>query len=70
MNLKICLVPVYQDNEAELRLARDMQDAWEELEKAFGKKDGKAGQLGRLKFYVGNESPPCPCCGGGDECSL
>jgi hypothetical protein len=64
MNLELCLVPSVEGNEAELKLAMDVRDAWERFEKALKKKDGREGYLGRLKIYVGDESPACPCCGG------
>jgi hypothetical protein len=64
MNLELCLVPSGEGNEMELQLARDVRDAWEKFERALQNKGGREGYTGRLKIYVGDESPACPCCGG------
>jgi hypothetical protein len=64
MNLELCLVPSVEGNEMELLLARDVRDAWEKFERALQNKGGREGYTGRLKIYVGDESPACPCCGG------
>jgi hypothetical protein len=64
MHLELCLVPSVAGNEMELLLARDVRDAWEKFERALQNRGGREGYTGRLKIYVGDESPACPCCGG------
>jgi hypothetical protein len=64
MNLELCLVPSVEGHEMELLLARDVRDAWEKFERSLQSKGGREGFTGRLKIYVGDESPACPCCGG------
>jgi hypothetical protein len=64
MNLELCLVTSDEGNEMELRLARNVRDAWGKFERALQNKDGREGYTGRLKIYVGDECPACPCCGG------
>jgi hypothetical protein len=64
MNLELCLVPSVEGNEMELQLARDVRDAWEKFERDLQNKGGREEFTGRLKIYVGDESPACPCCGG------
>ena len=64
MNLELCLVPSNRGGVMELQLARDVRDAWEKFERALQNKGGREGYTGRLKIYIGDECPACPCCGG------
>jgi len=47
----------------ELQIARDVRDALATYEEASQKRDGTQGYLGRLKIFVGDDVPACPCCG-------
>jgi len=62
-NLEICLVPETEGDSEELQIARDVRDALATYEEASQKRDGTQGYLGRLKIFVGDDVPACPCCG-------
>jgi hypothetical protein len=60
VNLEICLVPY---KEGHVQLASDIKDALDKFHKAAKKVDGTDGHWGVLKILVGDDVPPCPCCG-------
>jgi hypothetical protein len=63
-DIEICLVPEIEGDEGQLQLARDVRDALEVYEKASQEKHGTNGYLGKLKIFVDDDIPACPCCGG------
>ena len=63
VNLEICLVPHKEGNAEQLQLAMDIKNALDKFHKAAKKVDGTDGHLGVLKILVGDDIPPCPCCG-------
>jgi hypothetical protein len=60
VNLEICLVP---RDAGHLQLAMDIKDALDKFHEAAKKVDGTDGHWGVLKILVGDDIPPCPCCG-------
>ena len=58
-DLEICLLPENEGNQGQLNLGKDVRDALEKYQKASKGKDGE-----RMKILVGDDIPPCPCCGG------
>jgi hypothetical protein len=60
VNLEICLV---SRDAGHLQLAMDIKDALDKFHKAARKVDGTDGHWGVLKILVGDDFPPCPCCG-------
>jgi len=62
-DIEICLVPEIEGDEGQLQLARDVRDALVVYEKASQKKHGTNGYLGKLKIFVDDDIPACPCCG-------
>lgn len=63
-DIEICLVPETEGHEGQLQIARDVRDALEVYEKASQEKQGTNGYLGKLKIFVDDDIPACPCCGG------
>jgi hypothetical protein len=63
-DIEICLVPEIEGDEGQLQLARDVRDALEVYEKASQEKYGTNGYFGKLKIFVDDDIPACPCCGG------
>lgn len=63
VNLEICLSPEVEGDSGQLELARDIKEALEKYEKASQEADGNRGHMGKLKIIVGDDIPPCPCCG-------
>jgi hypothetical protein len=63
-DIEICLVPEIEGDEGQLQLARDVRDALEVYENASQEKYGTNGYLGKLKIFVDDDIPACPCCGG------
>jgi hypothetical protein len=60
VNLEICLVP---RDAGHLQLAMDIKDALDKFHEAAKEVDGTDGHWGVLKILVGDDIPPCPCCG-------
>jgi hypothetical protein len=58
-DLEICLLPEIEGDEGQLKLARDIRNALERFQKT---PEGKIGA--RMKIFVGDDIPACPCCGG------
>lgn len=63
-DLELCIVPEIAGDERQLQLARDIKEALE----AFRQKDETTKEyaeiyLTKFKILVGDEVPPCPCCG-------
>jgi hypothetical protein len=63
VNLEICLVPYKEGDAGHLQLAMDIKDALDKFHKAAKEMDGTDGHWGVLKILVGDDIPPCPCCG-------
>jgi hypothetical protein len=63
VNLEICLVPDKEGDAGHLQLAIDIKDALDKFHKAARELDGTDGHWGVLKILVGDDIPPCPCCG-------
>jgi hypothetical protein len=64
-SLEICIAPETPGDEGQLQLALDIQEALRIYEEASQAKDGTNGYQGTIKIIVGEDIPPCPCCGGG-----
>jgi hypothetical protein len=64
-SLEICISPETPGDERQLQLALDIQEALRTYEEASQAKDGTNGYQGTIKIIVGEDIPPCPCCGGG-----
>jgi hypothetical protein len=63
IDLEICIVPEIEGHQGQLWLAREVRDALASFEQASLEKDGTLGYPGRIKFFVGDDIPACPCCG-------
>jgi hypothetical protein len=63
VHLEICLVPYKEGNAGQLQLAKDIKEALDNFHGAAKEVDGTDGHWGVLKILVGDEIPPCPCCG-------
>lgn len=60
-DLELCISPKTQGDEGQLRLAREIKEALEtfrQRNKKYAKK-----HLQKFRILVGDEIPPCPCCG-------
>lgn len=63
VNLEICLVPHKEGDDEQLQLAVDVRDALDKFHKAAQKANGTDEHSGVLRIFVGDDIPPCPCCG-------
>jgi len=66
-NLEVCLIPEIPGNAGQLYMAKEFRDALEAYmeapQEATQEGDGDSGHMGTLKILVGDDIPPCPCCG-------
>jgi hypothetical protein len=63
VNLEICLAPYQKGGAEHIQLAVDIKNALDKFHKAAKMVDGTVGHWGVLKIFVGDDIPPCPCCG-------
>jgi hypothetical protein len=64
LDLEICLVSEIEGHQGQIWLAREVRDALVSYEEASRERDGTQGFIGRLKIFVDDDIPACPCCGG------
>lgn len=59
--VELCISPKTQGDEGQLRLAREIKEALETFRQRNKKHAEK--HLQKFRILVGDEIPPCPCCG-------